>query len=263
MEKGARDGKTGGAFGFALSFLWLLLNKAEGLFQDKESDKPKTNKRYYNFIHHPYFNNHHSSVIGENTNTNRDVKNSFLPLKNKTIRMKCLLIFLLLLQTTAFAQRKLKYDIIKESSDTVFYTSEERLYISAGDTYGTGRDKRSTVGDYLKSTVLKYASGFVLEFSIQTGRTNSFSIYAGQSAKLIMSDGSVISLPSRADYSAKKSSMGYGCWLFAFYTLSVEAMEKIKTGTIADIRIESSMGSFDYPLKEKAGMIIAEQLKKF
>ncbi len=177
--------------------------------------------------------------------------------------MKCILFFLLLLQTTAFAQRKLKYDIIKESGDTVFYTSEERLYISAGDTYGTGRDKRSTIGDYLKSTVLKYPTGFALEFSIQTGRTNSFSIDAGQTAKLIMNDGSVISLSSRADYSSKKSSMGYGCWLFAFYNLSSSAIEKIKMGTIASIRIESSMGSFDYPLKEKAGMIIAEQLKKF
>jgi len=176
--------------------------------------------------------------------------------------MKYVLICLLL-QTTTFAQRKLKYDISKQTGDTVFYTSEERLSVSAGDTYGTGRDKRSTVGDYIKSTVLKYASGFALEFSIQTGRTNSFSIYAGQVAKLIMSDGSVISLPSRADYSSKKSSMGYGCWIFAFYTLSSSAVEKIKTGTIASIRIESSMGSFDYPLKEKAGTIIAEQLKKF
>ncbi|MBK5271984.1 MAG: hypothetical protein JJE22_13305 [Bacteroidia bacterium] len=177
--------------------------------------------------------------------------------------MKCVLIFLLLLQTTAFAQRKLKYFIIKESGDTVFYTSEERLYVSAGHTYGTGRDKRRTVADYLKSTVFKYTNGFVLEFSIQTGRTNSFSIYVGQSARLKMSDGSAISLPCRTDYSTKKSSMGYGCWLFAFYTLSSSAIEKIKTGTIADIRIESSMGSFDYPLKEKAGKIIAEQLKKF
>lgn len=177
--------------------------------------------------------------------------------------MKYVLIFSLLIQTTAFAQRKLKYDISKQTGDTVFYTSEERLSVSAGDTYGTGRDKRSTVGDYIKSTVLKYTSGFALEFSIQTGRTNSFSIYAGQTAKLIMSDGSVISLPSRADYSSKKSSMGYGCWIFAFYTLSSSAVEKIKMGTIASIRIESSMGSFDYPLKEKARTIIAEQLKKF
>ena len=191
------------------------------------------------------------------------VKNSFLPLKNKTLRMKSVVFFLLLLQTTAFAQRKLKYDIIKESGDTVFYTGDQRLYISAGDTYGTGRDKRSTVADYLKSAVLKYPSGFALEFSIQTGRTNSFSIYTGQSAKLTMSDESVISLSSRAEYSSKKSSMGYGCWLFAFYTLSSSDIEKIKTGTITHIRIESSMGSFDYPLKEKAGTIIAEQLKKF
>ena len=177
--------------------------------------------------------------------------------------MKCLLLFLLLLPVTIIAQRKLKYDISKESGDTVFYTSEERLYVSAGDTYGTGRDKRSTIGDYLKSTVLKYPNDFALEFSIQTGRTNSFSIYAGQSAKLIMSDGTIISLSSRADYSSKKSSMGYGCWLFAFYTLSSSYFENIKNGTIASIRIETSMGSFDYPLKEKAQMIIAEQLKKF
>jgi hypothetical protein len=177
--------------------------------------------------------------------------------------MKCALFFLLLLPTTAFAQRKLKYDIIKESGDTVFYTSDQRLFISAGNSSGSGRDRTRTVGDYLKSAVLKYPSGFALEFSIQTGRTNSFWIYAGQTAKLIMSDGSEISLPSRADYSSKKSSMGYGCWLFAFYTLSASDIDKLKSGTVTHIRLESSMGSFDYPLKEKAGTIIAEQLNKF
>lgn len=177
--------------------------------------------------------------------------------------MKYFFILFMLLQTTIFAQRKLKYDIIKESGDTIFYTSDERLYISAGDTYGSGNDKRSTVGDYLKSTVLKYPTGFALEFSIQTGRTNSFSVYSGQLAKIIMSDGSVVSLPSRSDYSSKKSSMGYGCWLFAFYTLSSSAIETLKNGSVAAVRIESSMGSFDYPLKEKMGGVIAEQLKKF
>lgn len=177
--------------------------------------------------------------------------------------MKYLLILLVLFQTTAFAQRKLKYTIIKESGDTIFYTSDERLYVSAGDTYGTGNDKRTTVGDYLKSTVLKNPSGFVLEFSIQTGRSNSFSIYTGQTAKLVMKDGAVINLPCRADYNSKKSSIGYGCWIFAFYTLSANAIETLKNGIIANIRVESSMGSFDYPLKEKAGTIIAEQLKKF
>lgn len=177
--------------------------------------------------------------------------------------MKYLLILLLLLQTTAFAQRKLKFDIIKESGDTIFYTSDERLYVTAGDTYGSGRDKRTTVGDYLKSTVLKYPTGFALEFSIQTGRTNNFSIYTGQLAILKLNDGSVINLKSRSDYTSKKSSMGYGCWMYAFYTLPAAAMETLKTATISSIRIESSMGSFDYPLKEKAGTIIAEQVKKF
>ena len=177
--------------------------------------------------------------------------------------MKYLLILLMLLQTTAFAQRKLKYNISKETGDTVFYTNDERLYVSAGDTYGTGNNKRTTVGDYLKSTVLKSPGGFVLEFSIQTGSSNSFSIYTGQTAKLIMKDGAIINLPCRADYNSKKSSMGYGSWVFAFYTLSAKAIETIKSGTITHIRVESSMGSFDYPLKEKVGTIIAEQLKKF
>ena len=177
--------------------------------------------------------------------------------------MKYLLILLVLLQTTAFAQRKLKYTISKETGDTLFYTNDERLYIAAGDIYGTGSNKRTTVGDYLKSSVLKYPNGFVLELSIQTGRSNSFSIYIGQIAKLQMKDGAVINLPSRANYTTKKSSMGYGSWVFAFYTLSAAALQTIKNGIIADIRVQSSMGSFDFLLKEKAGTIIAEQLKKF
>ena len=177
--------------------------------------------------------------------------------------MKYSIFLLLLLPATLIAQRKLKYEIIKESGDTVFYTNDERLYVSAGDTYGSGRDKRSTVGDYLKSTVLKYTHGFALEFSIQTGRTNSFSIYAGQTAKLLLSDGTSIHLQSRADYASKKSSLGYGCWLFAFYTLPGPAVATLKNALVASIRIETSSGSFDYPLKEKAGSIIADQLKKF
>jgi len=177
--------------------------------------------------------------------------------------MKYLLILLVLLQTTAVAQRKLKYTISKETGDTVFYTNEERLYVAAGDTYGTGNDKRTTVGDYLKSTVLKNSNGLVLELSLQTGRTNSFSIYTGQTARLVLQDGTIVNLPCRADYTSKKSSMGYGCWLFAFYTLSASAIETLKNGTITSIRVESSMGSFDYPLKEKAGAIIAGQLKSF
>ena len=174
-----------------------------------------------------------------------------------------IIILLLLSQTTVFAQRKLKYDIVKETGDTIFYTNDEKLYVSAGDTYGTGRDKKTTVGDYLKSTVLKNPGGFVLEFSIQTGRTNSFSIYNGQPGKLMMSDGSVITIHSRADYYSRKSSLGYGCWLFVFYSIPANVIETLKTGTISSIRLESSMGSFDYPLKEKAGNIIAGQLKSF
>jgi hypothetical protein len=179
------------------------------------------------------------------------------------MKRSLLIIIILLSQTPVFAQRKLKFDISKETGDTVFYTSDEKLYVSAGDTYGTGRDKKTTIGDYLKSSVLKYPNGFVLEFSVQTGRTNSFSVYTGQSAKLMMNDGSVITLYSRSGYNSKKSSLGYGSWLFAFYSLPANAIETLKNGMISSIRLESSMGSFDYPLKEKAGNIIAGQLKSF
>lgn len=177
--------------------------------------------------------------------------------------MKYLLIACLLFQTNAFAQQKLKYDINKETGDTVYYTKEKRLYVSAGDSYGSGNDRRSTVGDYLKSTVLKSTAGFILELAIQTGRTNSFSIYTGQTVKLMMNDGTVIHLAGRADYVSKKSSMGYGCWIFAFYTLPGANIEALRNGTITQVRVETSMGTFDYPLKEKAGKIIADQLNMF
>ena len=178
--------------------------------------------------------------------------------------MKPLLILSLLISSTLFAQRKLKHDIIKETGDTIFYTSDERIYISAGQSSGSGRNRVSTVGDYLKSTVLKYPStGFALEFSIQTGRTNSFSIYKNHSATLFMADGTEIILNSRGEYSSKKSSMGYGCWVFAFYSLPDKTIESIKNGSVSSIRIESSMGTFDYPLKSKFSRTIAEQLESF
>lgn len=173
------------------------------------------------------------------------------------------IIILMLTQTLSFSQRKIKFDIIKQSGDTIFYTPDERIYVSAGDSYGSGRDKRSTVGDYLKTSVLKYTTGFVLQFAIQTGRTNSFSIYNGQYAKLFLNDGTTVTINSRNDYSSKKSSMGYGCWIFAYYTLTPSTIETLKTASVKSIRVETSMGTFDYPLKEKFWDTIAEQLRSF
>jgi hypothetical protein len=161
---------------------------------------------------------------------------------------------------TASSQSRLKYDVIKGTTDTIWRTGEERLYVSAGDSYGSGRNKHSTIADHLKSTILQYPSGLVLEFAVQTGRTNSFSIYASHKATLYMEQGAEITLSSRNDYHSRKSSLGYGSWLFAFYTLPAQAIETLEKGTIRSIRLETSMGTFDYPLKNKHAGIIAEQL---
>ena len=175
---------------------------------------------------------------------------------------KCLLFLLLTTPTlTLIAQRKIKYDIIKETGDTLFNSGDERLYIKAGGSMGCGRDKRSIVGDYIKSTVYRSSNGYMIGFEIQTGRTNSFSIYSGQLAELNLADGSVIPLTSRGKYNAKSSAMGYGSFVFSFYGLTAANIASLKNQPVQSIRVESSVGWFDYELKEKFQEIIARQIE--
>lgn len=179
--------------------------------------------------------------------------------------MKFTLFLALLFPCFASGQSKLKYDIIKETGDTIFYTKEQMVSSSPGTSRGYGRDRQSVIGDHLKTTVMKFKHGFVLRLSIQTGSTNSFSIYSGQAAKLFLSDGTTLTLTCRSDNSAKKSSLGYGSWAFVSYGLPASAMTTLSGNGVGvtSIRVETSRGSFDYPIKEKNRKIIAEQIATF
>lgn len=166
------------------------------------------------------------------------------------------LVFLSLLLTIGLsAQKRLKMDIIKSSGDTMYSTSERRIYVQAGRT--------PAIGEYLKTTVYRTNGNFSLCFSIQTGRTNIFSIGDGAAAEIALKDGNKVLLYSRGDNRSKSSSLGYGCFMFAFYGLPSSAIRQLKASGMISIRIHASLGPMDYDIKDKFSDDLLEQLAKF
>lgn len=156
---------------------------------------------------------------------------------------------------TANAQKKLKYDIIKETGDTLFRSSEEKIYTKAGT--------KPAIGEYLKSTIYKSSNGYSLCFSIQTGRTNIFTIAKNSAATILLDDGNTVTLTSRSFNQSKNSVMGYGCYMFAFYDLPHAARQQLRSSTIKTITLQASIGEMYYEIKEKFGDTISEQIAKF
>jgi hypothetical protein len=154
-----------------------------------------------------------------------------------------------------FSQKKLRYDIIKESGDTLFRSPEQRLYTKAG--------RSGAVGELLSSTVYKSSKGFMIAFSIQTGRTNTFSVSKDSPVELRLQDGTTVKLYTLLDHNSRQSLLGYGGSMTVFYELPPLQLGKLRAGQVTYIRILSSTGNMDYDLKEKAGTIIAEQIAKF
>jgi hypothetical protein len=150
------------------------------------------------------------------------------------------------------AQKKLKWDITS-SGDTLYSTPGKKLYAAAVS--------RNAILDELKSTAYKSSSGCMLGFMIQTGRTNNFSIGNGAAADIGLEDGTVVTIYTRNHNNSKGSSLGYGCFLFAFYTLEPKHIRQLKASPVKSIRINSSTGTMDYELKEKFSEVIKEQLE--
>jgi len=152
------------------------------------------------------------------------------------------------------AQKKLKYDIIKSTGDTLFRTSEKRLYTHAGGS--------KALGEILESTVYKSKNGISLAIDIQTGRTNTFTIKEGSRIQLKQKNGESVSLYANSYNSSRNSLLGYGCTMLVFYRVSKKDITQLKSSPIDFIVIQSSTGDMDYQLKEKAGDIIPEQLTR-
>ncbi|HTD92225.1 MAG TPA: hypothetical protein VK644_00365 [Chitinophagaceae bacterium] len=171
------------------------------------------------------------------------------------MRFSLLLLLILATSISAPAQKKLKHSIDKNTGDTTFYTGEDRLYTQAGAT--------KSIGEILKSSVYKSRNGFMLSLFIQTGRTSVFSLEQGDPAELRLEDGTIIPLRNLTDNSSRVSSMGYGCFSYAYYRLLSDDVERLKSSPVTFIRIHTSGGNMDYSLKEKFGDVIGEQLGKF
>ncbi|MCG2613754.1 hypothetical protein LZZ85_05660 [Terrimonas sp. NA20] len=170
--------------------------------------------------------------------------------------MKYLLLLMIPLITCAnvSAQKKLKIDILRESGDTIWSTSVQKIYNQPGGP--------KAVGDYLKTTLHRTKAGYSLELEIQTGRTNTFTISRGSAVDIELSDGSTVTLQSNSDNSSRISRLNYGCYIFAYYRIRTAEMKQLVAAPLKMIRVQASIGNMDYPIKEKFAGTLQEQVER-
>jgi hypothetical protein len=164
------------------------------------------------------------------------------------------LLFCLLITFMASAQKKLKMDVTK-SADTIYSTSEERLYVKAGAT--------KSRAEHLKCSIYKINERYRLSFFVETGRTSVFTIGSGAAAEITLSDGAVVTIYSVSGSQSKVSAIAYGAWLYCSYELDRNSRQLLKDSKVTAIRINASVGPMDYEIKDKFSEVIGEQLEKF
>jgi hypothetical protein len=152
------------------------------------------------------------------------------------------------------AQKKLKTDIIKETGDTLWSTSEQKIYTAPGGP--------KAVGDYLKTALYKNKAGYSLGLEIQTGRTNTFTIPRGAAIDLELTDGNTVTLQSNSNNSSRISRLNYGCYIFAFYRIDAAAFKQIRSSPVKMISVHASIGNMDYQIKDKFSNTLQEQLER-
>lgn len=103
----------------------------------------------------------------------------------------------------------------------------------------------------------------MLGFSIQTGRTNRFTIGAGSVAEIWLVNGQKLYLETLGSRESKGSVVGYGSFTFTFYSLSPNEVNQLKESPVKFVRVNTSAGNFDYDIKEKFSSVIADQLARF
>jgi hypothetical protein len=166
----------------------------------------------------------------------------------------CALLVCFFIVFAGSAQKKLKMDVTK-NGDTLYSTSEERLYVKAGAT--------KSRGEHLKCSIYKTGQKYRLYFFVETGRTSVFTIGAGAAAEITLSDGQVVTVYSVSSSQSKVSAIAYGAWLYVSYELDRNSRQLLKDSKVTAIRINASMGPMDYEIKDKFSEVIGEQLEKF
>jgi hypothetical protein len=170
------------------------------------------------------------------------------------MRITLALLLCLLTTVVAYSQKKLKYDI-RNTGDTLFYTSEEKIYNKPGNA--------RSVGEYLKTSIYKNGNNVRLCLSIQTGRTSIFTIGEGSSAEIKLTDGNTITLYCIANQSSKATISYYGCYIFGFYKLSPSIVQQLKSSQVSSITVNASIGIMEYEIRDKFSKTLSEQLSKF
>jgi hypothetical protein len=168
------------------------------------------------------------------------------------MRIALFIIFSLVISISVSAQKKLKFVIGENTGDTLWSTSDQKIYTKPGSP--------RSVGEYLKTTLYRKNSVYLLGLEIQTGRTSVFTIADGAAANIRLLDGNTVTLYSTGDHSSKVSKLDYGCFIFTFYKISSSDFRQLQSSPVSSIRVNASLGNMDYEIKEKFSNSIKEQL---
>lgn len=168
-------------------------------------------------------------------------------------------IILMTVINSIYAQKLLKPEIDKISGDTTWKTSSEALYakvtlVGANEVVGIHAEK-------LGGTV------YIAELAIMKPKSSQqYTISQGSKFILKFTDKTLLTLEAAKDNLVEKTgsntttfgSVAEGFITHTIYALSKDALEKLSTGSIEFVRIESSAGNIDYDVKPK----LAEKVQK-
>lgn len=168
------------------------------------------------------------------------------------MKITILVSILVFLANVAMAQKLEKPRIDLITGDTTLQTSQEVL-----------TNKFSLVTDYLASRVIYLNKRYIVDFHIIKGISIIFSTHPGDKCILKLNSGKLLTLTTQLTQMSefKQSTYGASAEGDAWFDLTNDDIESIKSGRIAVIRIETSAAPFDYEISDKKSELIKKQIE--
>lgn len=155
------------------------------------------------------------------------------------------------LALSANAQKLDKPRIDKISGDTTLLTKEQTL-----------ANPFTIPGHYLAGSLTKGKDYYLLNFHLKDGMDIQYSVLNGDKAIIKFADGKLLEIKAIGDTYSSLISYASPAVAESFlaFDLTDSDVAELKNGKIAVVRIYTSMGPFDYDIKDGKGEVIKKQL---
>ena len=152
----------------------------------------------------------------------------------------------------ARAQKLDKPRIHKISGDTTLLTKEQVL-----------ANPFTIPGHYLAGNIMKGKDYYLLSFHLKDGMDIQYSVLSGDKAIVKFTDGKLLEIKAIGDTYSSLISYANPAVSESFlaFDLTDSDVEELKNRKVAVIRINTSMGPFDYDIKDGKSEIIKKQLE--